>query len=131
MLCCVKTGFFRINWIQLKMLEGEYRPDDDDLSWMILIIDSNGSSMLCDSLGMPYLTIYDDEAGNPGVEGKIFRLNKDTITIDIAFRYYAFLPESDWKTSYYDSKLKMHYELFQDSLILENNGKEMKFHRIN
>ena len=130
-LCYAKTGHFRTNLSMLKVLEGEYRPTDEDLSWMILIIDPNGGMMMSDGIGVPYLTIYDDEAGNPGVEGKIIRLNKDTITIKIAFGYYAFLPDSDWKTTASDSRLEMHYKISNNKLILENNGKEMGFYRIN
>ena len=120
----------QINRIRLAILEGEYRPTDEDLSWMILTIDPKGGAILDDSPGVPYLAIFDDEAGNPGVEGEIIGLDEDTIIIKISKGFYESLPHSGWKTTDNDSRLEMHYERFLNVLTLENNGEKMKFYLI-
>ncbi|MBQ6457150.1 MAG: hypothetical protein IJJ31_08605 [Mogibacterium sp.] len=124
------SGYGHINIVRLAMLEGDYRPTDEDLSWMILTIDPVGGAIMDNSLGGPYLATFDDEAGNPGVEGKIVSLDKDTIVIKIDDGYYERLPDPDWKTTDSDSRLEMHYEKSRDKLILENNGKKMEFYSI-
>ena len=126
----VAAGYGQINIIRLAMIEGDYRPTDEDLSWMILTIDPHGRAIMDVSPSGPYLAIFDDEAGNLGVEGRIISLDKDTITIKIADNYYEYLPDSDWKTTDSDSRLEMHYKKIQDKLTLENNGKEMEFYKI-
>ena len=119
----------QINKRQLAKLEGEYRPTDEDLSWMILTIHSKGGMIMDDkSPRVPYLAIFDDEAGEPGVEGKIISLDKDTIVIEIAKDFYESLPDDGWKTTDNDSRLEMHYKKSKDKLILENNGVEMEFY---
>ena len=44
---------------------------------MILTIHQEGGPILSDGPKVPYLAIFDDEAGEPGVEGEIISL--DTI----------------------------------------------------
>lgn len=113
---------------QLEKLEGEYRPTDEDLSWMVLTISSEGGMIMDDGPGVPYLAIFDDEAGNAGVEGEIIGVDEDTIIIKINKDFYERLPHDNWKTTLFDSRLEMHYKKSMENLILENNGEEMEFY---
>ncbi len=131
-LFCVVSGyglylFKQIDETLLTKIEGYYSPTDDDLSWMVLTIESGGGSIMEEGPGKPYLAIYDAEAGNPGVEGRIIYLDENTITIKIARRFFEKLPDSEWKTTWLNSRLEMHYTKSGDRLILENNGKELEF----
>ena len=81
-----------------------------------------------DGPGVPYLAIFDDEAGNAGVEGEIIGVDEDTITIKINKDFYERLPHDNWKTTLFDSRLEMHYKKSMENLILENNGEEMEFY---
>ena len=112
----------------LANLEGEYRPTDQNKSWMILTIHQESGPILGDGPKVPYLAIFDDEAGEPGVEGEIISLDEETITIKIEKDYFERLPDSDWKTSNFNSQLTMNYTRSGDKLTLENNGKEMEFY---
>ena len=111
----------------LANIEGYYSPMDDDLSWMVLTIEGNGGSIMDEGPGKSYFAIYDAEAGNPGVEGRIIYLDENTIIIKIARRFFEELPDSEWETTYLNSRLEMHYTKSGDKLILENNGKELEF----
>lgn len=77
-------------------IEGQYqiiesKSDDKEVgTWWHL-------SIVKDEDGKQYLAIYDNEAGNPGVEGEIVELTEDYIKIDIDQDYYDELPTYDWK----------------------------------
>ena len=66
-LFCVVSGyglylFKQIDETLLTKIEGYYSPTDDDLSWMVLTIESGGGSIMEEGPGKPYLAIYDAEA---------------------------------------------------------------------
>ncbi len=44
----------------------------------------------------PHFSIY-DTCGNPGVEGKILKMDESTITVKIDQEYYEGMPAGDWK----------------------------------
>lgn len=72
-----------------------------------------------------YLTIYDNEAGNPGVEGKIVLIDDNNIKVKIDPDYYDELPSGKWKDS--GDYLELTYERTPDGIILTNNGKSIRF----
>ena len=109
----------------LSLANGEYQavevddPDDYIGSWWHL-------SILEDDHDYgDYLTIYDNEAGNPGVEGKIVLIDDKNIKVKIDPDYYDQLPSGQWKDS--GEYLELTYERTQDGIILTNNGKSIVF----
>lgn len=104
---------------------GEYQavevddPDDYIGSWWHL-------SILEDDYECgDYLSIYDNEAGNPGVEGKIILIDDKNIKVEIDPELYDQLPSGQWKDS--GEYLELTYERTTDGIILTNNGKSIRF----
>ena len=109
----------------LTLAMGEYQavevddPDDYIGSWWHL-------SILEDDYEYgDYLTIYDNEAGNPGVEGKIVLIDDKNIKVKIDPDLYDQLPSGQWKDS--GEYLELTYERTPDGIILTNNGKSIVF----
>ena len=104
---------------------GEYQavevddPDDYIGSWWHLSILDN------DHEYGDYLSIYDNEAGNPGIEGKIVLIDDKNIKVKIDPELYDQLPSSKWKDS--GDCLELTYERTPDGIILTNNGKSIRF----
>ena len=104
---------------------GEYQavevddPDDYIGSWWHL-------SILEDDYEYgDYLSIYDNEAGNPGVEGKIVLIDDKSIKVEIDPELYDELPSGQWKDS--GEYLELTYERIPEGIILTNNGKSIRF----
>lgn len=95
---------------------------------MCLTIIRESGKLLDDDTTDPYFEIIDVEAANPGVEGKIIYLDEDTIIIKIDKFFFFELPNPNWKTSFFNSILKMHYVKSGDTLILENNGEKEEYY---
>ena len=70
-------------------------------------------------------SIYDNEAGNPGVEGKMLLVDDANIKIEINPDYYDKLPTSSWQDS--GDFLEMTYAVTDDGIELTNNGKTIHF----
>ena len=70
-------------------------------------------------------SIYDNEAGNPGVEGKIISIDDSNIVIKIDPDYYDQLPSYHWKDA--GEYLEMTYTKTDDGIELTNNGYTVKF----
>lgn len=120
-------GFLLYNQIDKTLLaniEGEY----DDGNAMCLTIIRESGKLLDDDTTDPYFEIIDVEAANPGVEGKIIYLDEDTIIIKIDKFFFFELPNPNWKASFLNSILKMHYVKSGDTLILENNGEKEEYY---
>lgn len=75
--------------------------------------------------GKEYLSIYDNEAGNPGVEGEIVTLNENIITININDEYYEEMPSSHWKEE--GGRLVLNYGLTGSGVEITNNGYTVMF----
>lgn len=109
----------------LTLANGEYQavevddPDDYIGSWWHLSI------LEYDYEYGDYLTIYDNEAGNPGVEGEIVLIDDKNIKVKIDPDYYDQLPSGQWKDS--GEYLELTYERTPDGIILTNNGKSIRF----
>ena len=72
-----------------------------------------------------YLTIHDNEAGNPGVEGEIVSTDDSNIVIKIDPDYYDQLPCGRWKDS--GEYLEMTYVKTDDGIELTNNEYTVEF----
>lgn len=70
----------------------------------------------------PYLSIYDCEAGNPGVEGYISYIDERNITVLIDYWYYEEMPKANWAEE--DLVLELQYELTDDGIILTNGDEK-------
>ena len=73
----------------------------------------------------PYLSIYDNEAGNPGVEGPIVELNNDSVKIQWDPDYMDQLPSGKWKLD--GDFLTMDYQINADGIELTNSGRSLQF----
>jgi hypothetical protein len=72
-----------------------------------------------------YMTIYDNGAGNPGIEGPITFLDNKSLTIKVDFDLYEATP-ADWKLG--EDTLDLEYSYTDDGhLILENSGSKAEF----
>lgn len=79
------------------------------------------------------LSIYDNEAGNPGVEGPVTDMQENSnksgiITIEIDQDYYDELPSYKWITEN-DEFLTIEYKLTKNGIELTNNGTTIQFNR--
>lgn len=99
---------------------GEYQADEDSGTdgWWHL-------SIRYDEEGNLYLSIYDNAAGNPGIEGPVVSLDDKQITIEYDEDYYDQLPSDKWKTE--GKYLVMNYLLGSDGIILSNGGADAVF----
>lgn len=102
-------------------LNGVYRIMSDSENngyWGLFIGDTNSKFSL---------SLYDAEAGNPGVEGKVTYLDETTIKIKVDPDYYEELPSGKWEC---DGKtLELAYEMTPYGIILTNNGDSVEFGR--
>ena len=72
-----------------------------------------------------YLSIYDNEAGNPGVEGKIDFIDGSSLIVKIDPDYYEELPSAKWKS---DGKtLEVKYMKTDKGIELKNNDATVSF----
>ncbi|MBQ0040550.1 MAG: hypothetical protein KBS56_00735 [Clostridiales bacterium] len=70
-------------------------------------------------------SIYDNEAGNPGVEGKIVKLDDSSMVIEINPDYYDELPSSNWNDS--GDTLEMTYVKTDSGIELTNSDCTIAF----
>lgn len=70
-------------------------------------------------------SIYDNEAGNPGVEGKIVKLDDSNIVIEINPDYYDELPSGNWNDS--GDTLEMTYVKTDSGIELTNSDYAIEF----
>ena len=78
---------------------------------------------------MPYFSCYDSEAGNPGFEGRITELSKDSITIEMekgVNGYYDSMP-FDWEPE--GGTVKLELSVDGDYLNLSSKGKTLTFRK--
>ena len=120
-----ESGSDEIDTTALGKIVGEYQvvgnEDEDNYigSWWHLDI------LADDEEYGNYLSIYDNEAGNPGVEGEIVSLDDASIIVKIDPEYYDELPSSKWKDS--GEYLEMTYSMNNGTMNLTNNDYTIKF----
>ena len=104
----------------VKDLLGEYQGVDSAGTdgWWHLSISYNDEDSL-------YLSIYDNEAGNPGIEGPVVSLHESQIAIEYDKDYYEQLPSDKWKTE--GKYLIMNYSLSRKGITLSNGGGDAVF----
>ena len=100
---------------QIRTTDSAEATDDD--YWHLSIYED-------EELG-PYLSIYDNLAGNPGVEGIITEINDTDITVQIDPDYYDQLPSYDWQDS--GDTLEISYKITDEGIILTNNDTALRF----
>lgn len=75
----------------------------------------------------PYLSIYDNSAGNPGVEGRIFALDDSNIKVKCDSDLTEEMPSDKWKQD--GDYLKLKYEVKGNSIFLENSDRIIEFQK--
>lgn len=73
----------------------------------------------------PYLSIYDNGAGNPGVEGRITALDGENLTVEWDPDYTEKLPHPGWSLD--GGNLNLTYALTDGGIVLKNSGKAVEF----
>lgn len=77
--------------------------------------------------GELYLSIYDNSAGNPGIEGKVKALDAKAVKIEYDPDLYDQLPCGRWKTK--GKYLEMTYNVSGTEIKLTNSGYTVRFER--
>lgn len=125
MPACGSRSSAKIDAAALNSIVGEYQAvaveDEDNFvgGWWHLSIRDEYSEEGSD------FSIYDNEAGNPGVEGKIVKLDDSSIVIEINPNYYDELPSGNWNDS--GDTLEMTYVKTDDGIELTNNSVAINF----
>ncbi len=96
----------------LQAISNEYQADDEDASYWHLYIGENEEDKA-------FFSIYDNAAGNPGVEGEIVSLTDSSLVIKVDQDMFEALPSSQWELS--KDKLELTYELLEDGIRLTNH----------
>lgn len=102
-----------------EQISGSYKimSDSEDNNYWALFIGDDDAGL--------YLTIYDDAAGNPGVEGVVTYLDDTKITVAVRDDLYEELPSDKWEC---DGKtLEMTYEKTPYGITLTNNNASVNF----
>ena len=98
-------------------LQGDYQAiesEDVDYYWHLYI------GMLEDE--KYYLSIYDNAAGNPGIEGKIIQLDDKMIKIKIDFDYFEEMPAA-WELED-DTFIILQYQKEENGMIILTNAEK-------
>ena len=100
-------------------IAGEYQITGQDASYWHLHIGSGD--------GSTDFSIYDNEAGNPGVEGQMVLLDDSRIGIQIDEDYFDALPSDKWQND--GDYLEMTYESDGNTITLTNGGASLVFEK--
>lgn len=116
--CCGKTDTISIDEKCRAEIAGDYQVTGLEDNYWHLYISAEDE---------PVLSIYDNAAGNPGIEGPIVKLDESTIRIRYDTDLYEALPSDQWRL---DGKyLELGYERNDDSLTLTNHGAAVVFQK--
>lgn len=74
----------------------------------------------------PYLSVYDNGAGNPGFEGRIMYLKKGIVIVEIDEDLYEGMP-ADWQTEGEGKYAILDYRKSGDDVVLGYRGSEAVF----
>lgn len=117
-----------IDMEELKTLTGEYQsedtgdPESDNYveDWWHLMITEEFEGK------GPYLSVYDNSAGNPGFEGRIMYLKDGIVIVEIDEDLYEGMP-ADWQPEGEDKYAILDYRKSGDDVVLGYRGNEMLF----
>ena len=107
--------------------DGTETSDDDDDSDIFFY--NSCYDLIINSAKIPYLDVYDSEAGNPGIGGWIIGVDDNTVTLwlnplETDFGFAPFTGNSIIPI------YKFEYELKQNKIVLSHDGKEIPFRKI-
>ena len=117
-----------IDMEELKTLLGDYQavesgdPDSDDYAegfWHLYITED------FEDKG-PYLSVYDNGAGNPGFEGRIMYLKDGIVIVEIDEDLYEGMPDG-WETEGEGKYAILDYRKEGDNAVLGYRGTEILF----
>ena len=114
-----------IDMKELKKLLGDYQAEaedpDDEGFWHVFISDDYMDKG-------PYMSVYDNEAGNPGFEGRIMYLKDGIVIVEIDEDLYEGMPK-DWVPEGNGKYAILDYEIEDDGIELGYRGSEVEFNR--
>ena len=112
-----------IDMKELKTLLGDYQAEaedpDDEGFWHLFISED------FEDKG-PYMSVYDNGAGNPGFEGRIMYLKDGIVIVEIDEDLYEGMP-SGWEPEGNGKYAILDYELEDDGIELGYRGNEVEF----
>ena len=121
--CVNQEKKFSINTEMIKTLPDDYSISKEDGeiygSWWAysLTVDSNQTY---------YLSFY-DSVGNPGIEGKVIHLDKDTIIVEVNHEYYDQMLGNTWTLDHDEQYLTMTYKVDEKGITFTNNNESIRF----
>ena len=101
---------------ELKKITGDYQSDS---YWHLFITEEYEEKG-------PYLSVYDNSAGNPGFEGRIMYLKDGIVIVEIDADLFEEMP-ADWEPEGDDKYAILDYSVTDEGIRLGYRGKELEF----
>ena len=108
-----------IDMKELKSMIGDYQAEEG--SWHLMIDED------FEEKG-PYLSVYDNGAGNPGFEGRIMYLKDGIVITEVDEDLFEGMPEG-WETEGEGKYAILDYSVTESGIVLGYRGTEVQFIR--